>query len=71
MKIYCSLIGIAAITTANAVMSQEITPCETHFIKVSTMKNYTVIHKPSIMIVGIKCRTSNAPEAGPYDIPKH
>ena len=35
------------------------------------MKNYKVIHKPSIMIVGIKCRTSNALEAGPYDIPKH
>ncbi len=35
------------------------------------MKNYKVIYKPSSMIVGIKCRTSNAPEAGPYDIPKH
>ncbi len=24
-----------------------------------------------MMIVGIECRTSNAPEAGPHDIPRH
>ena len=34
------------------------------------MKNYTVVEKPSIMVVGIKCRTSNAPEDGPQDIPR-
>lgn len=33
------------------------------------MKN--VIVKPSIEIIGIECRTSNSPEAAPYDIPKH
>lgn len=35
------------------------------------MKKYTVVKKPSITIIGIECRTSNSPEAGPYDIPKH
>lgn len=35
------------------------------------MKKYTVIEKPSITVIGIECRTSNSPEAGPYDIPKH
>ena len=35
------------------------------------MKKYTIVKKPSITIIGIECRTSNLPEAGPYDIPKH
>lgn len=34
------------------------------------MESYTVVQKPSMMIVGIACRTSNAPEAGPQDIPR-
>lgn len=34
------------------------------------MKDYTVIQKPSINIIGIECRTSNAPEDGPQDIPR-
>lgn len=33
--------------------------------------DYVVIEKPSTIVVGIECRTSNLPEAGPYDIPKH
>jgi predicted transcriptional regulator YdeE len=33
------------------------------------MKNYTVVQKPVIMIIGIECRTSNAPEDAPQDIP--
>ncbi len=35
------------------------------------MKKYTVVEKPPIIIIGIECRTSNSPEAGPNDIPKH
>ncbi len=35
------------------------------------MENYTVIEKPSMWLVGIECRTSNAPEAAPQDIPQH
>lgn len=35
------------------------------------MKKYTVIEKAAITIIGIECRTSNSPEAGPQDIPKH
>ena len=34
------------------------------------MENYKVIQKPSLMVIGIMCRTSNAPDAGPHDIPK-
>lgn len=35
------------------------------------MKDYTVIQKPSLIVIGIECRTSNAPEAAPHDIPRH
>lgn len=31
---------------------------------------YKVVHKPSMIVLGIKCRTSNEPEAGPHDIPR-
>lgn len=34
------------------------------------MKSYEVVQKSAMVIVGIECRTSNAPEAGPYDIPQ-
>lgn len=35
------------------------------------MENYTIVQKPSMIVVGIECRTSNDPEAAPHDIPKH
>ncbi len=34
------------------------------------MKSYTTAHKPEITVVGIKCPTSNSPEASALDIPK-
>lgn len=33
------------------------------------MQNHEIQRHP-MMMIGIACRTSNAPEAGPYDIPK-
>lgn len=33
-------------------------------------KNYTIVQKPALIVIGIECRTSNAPEDGPQDIPK-
>lgn len=35
------------------------------------MIDYTIVHQPEILLMGIECRTSNAPDAGPQDIPKH
>ena len=35
------------------------------------MGAYTVVQKDLQIIVGVKCRTSNSPDAGPHDIPKH
>lgn len=34
------------------------------------MQNFTIVHKPPMMLVGIACRTSNAADAGPIDIPQ-
>jgi predicted transcriptional regulator YdeE len=34
-----------------------------------TMTNYTVVEKPEMLLVGIECRTSNAPGAAMNDIP--
>lgn len=34
------------------------------------MNKFTVVEKPSIIVMGIECRTSNSPEAAPHDIPK-
>lgn len=34
------------------------------------MGSYKIVQKPSTMIVGIECRTSNAIAAGPQDIPR-
>ncbi len=38
--------------------------------KEPSVESYTTTQKQELTIVGIKCRTSNAPEAGPIDIPK-
>lgn len=34
------------------------------------MVSHEVVQKPAILVIGIECRTSNALEAGPQDIPK-
>lgn len=41
-----------------------------HIKKENIVNDYTVIQKPSINIIGIECRTSNASEDGPQDIPR-
>jgi len=33
------------------------------------MGDYAIVQKPAVFVIGIDCRTSNAPEAGPQDIP--
>jgi len=43
---------------------------KTNFTEENTMGNHQVVQKPAILVVGIDCQTSNAPEAGPQDIPK-
>lgn len=41
-----------------------------NFSTESAMGNYTIVHKPATLIIGIECRTSNASDAGTKDIPK-
>jgi predicted transcriptional regulator YdeE len=41
----------------------------TNFIE-EHMTKYEIVQKPAILVIGIDCQTSNAPEAGPHDIPK-
>jgi predicted transcriptional regulator YdeE len=36
----------------------------------SFMIDYVVLQKPPMIVIGIECRTSNDPDAGPRDIPK-
>ncbi len=36
----------------------------------NSMANVKTMRKPAAIIIGIECRTSNHPEAGPQDIPK-
>jgi predicted transcriptional regulator YdeE len=43
---------------------------QNHFNQEDIMKDYTVIQKPSINVIGIECRTSNAPKDAPQDIPR-
>lgn len=32
---------------------------------------YQTVQRPDLTVMGIECRTSNAPDKGPIDIPKH
>ena len=75
MKNYRLIMSVLA-TLMSSILGHNVTAQETHFSKEAiskkaTTQSYSTIHKPSIMIVGIECRTSNAREAGPQDIPKH
>lgn len=70
MKNYFSFIGITAICTVNSAAFCQFAADETHFIQEITMQDHKVIQKPTILVIGIECRTSNAPEAAPHDIPK-
>jgi predicted transcriptional regulator YdeE len=36
----------------------------------SLVQNFTKVHRPRLMVVGIECRTSNDSSAGPQDIPQ-
>lgn len=61
---------ILAIFFTYCIISQHtsLASDQNNFTKENIVKNYTVVQKPAMMIMGIECRTSNAPEAGPQDI---
>lgn len=73
MKNKFTILAIAITLVSSYVSGQNtaLVVDQNHATKETLMGNYTVIQKPSMIIVGIECRTSNAPEAGPHDIPRH
>lgn len=65
-------VTIAAALMMGTLLGQN-TPCDTdkiNFTEENIMENYKIVKKPAILVIGIDCQTSNAPEAGPQDIPK-
>ncbi len=61
---------LAAIFVITCFLGSFTSLYATQFNREDIMKDYTVIKKPSINVIGIECRTSNAPENGPQDIPR-
>ncbi len=72
MRIPLTILLLGAVIVSSPLLAQS-TPHsgdKTNFTEENTMGSYEVIQKPAILLIGIDCRTSNAPEAGPQDIPK-
>lgn len=64
--------SITILSIATALVSSPVSAQsgdKTHFAEENTM-GIEIVQKPAILVIGIDCRTSNAPEAGPQDIPK-
>lgn len=56
IKILLGILTLFSAITQNSLLAEPIA--------------YSVIKKPEIIVIGIECRTSNAPDAGVYDIPR-
>lgn len=72
MKTAFTILYIAIALVSSPLLGQNAPHIgeKTNFTEESTMGSHKVVQKPAILIIGIDCRTSNAPEAGPQDIPK-
>lgn len=66
MKQFLSMISFILV-----IMNVAVTANNNYLTEEITMQDRKVIQKPTKMIIGIECRTSNAPDAGPHDIPRH
>jgi predicted transcriptional regulator YdeE/GNAT superfamily N-acetyltransferase len=71
MRIPFIILSIARALVSSPLLAQNISHSgdKTHLIEEHMMEN-EIVQKPAILVIGIDCRTSNAPEAGPQDIPK-
>jgi len=65
MKFF-AIVSLFLTATLFSLFASQLPPKE-----LETMQPYSVLQKPDLAIVGIECRTSNAPDAASYDIPKH
>lgn len=73
MKNKFAVLSLIATLVCDYALAQSKAPIidQSRSTKENIMQNYTVIEKPSMIVVGIQCRTSNASHAGPNDIPRH
>ena len=72
MRTPFTILFIATALVSNPLLGQSASHIsnKTNFTEENTMGSHEVVHKPTTLVIGIDCRTSNAPEAGPQDIPK-
>lgn len=68
MKTQFTILSIAATLLSSPLLAQSNE--KINFTEENPMKSHEVIQRPAQFIIGIDCRTSNAPDAGPQDIPK-
>lgn len=66
--VFLSFIGIFIFCLA--ITPPLVYSMESELKREEMMQTYTVINKPTIFLIGIQCRTSNAPEEGSRDIPR-
>lgn len=70
MKYQMICLSLAMVLSLGILMSECPSLQAENLIQEENMEDYIVIRKPAINVIGIQCRTSNAPEKGPLDIPR-
>jgi predicted transcriptional regulator YdeE len=72
MKAPFTILSIATALVSSTLLGQSASyvSYEKKITEESAMGIHEIIEKPAILVIGIKCRTSNAKDAGPQDIPK-
>ncbi len=72
MRTPFTILSISTALVSNPLLGQSAPHIsdKTSFIEENTMGTHQVVQKSATLVIGIDCRTSNAPEAGPQDIPK-
>ena len=68
-QVYNSTHAIALISNTILGQKASLATNKINFTKENIMENYEIVQKPAILVIGIACRTSNAPTAAPQDIP--
>ncbi len=73
MKTLVTILSLTALLASESLFGQNepLAADKENFTKEATMTNHTIVERPALIVIGIELRTSNAPEAGPKDIPQH
>jgi predicted transcriptional regulator YdeE len=72
MKALFTILSIATVLISDTLLGQDSprNAGKINLTEENIVGNNTIVEKPALLVIGIDCRTSNAPEAGPHDIPK-